>query len=76
VTRTGELARRIDKIEHVDSSRFLWRRYLRGVDETHYSVRGMHIAKATAALSKLPGYVSAEFNLKSGSAVVMGGVDP
>jgi len=36
----------------------------------------MHIAKATAALSKLPGYVSAEFNLKSGNAVVMGGVDP
>ena len=36
----------------------------------------MHIAKVTAALSNLPGYVSAEFNLKSGSAVVMGGVDP
>jgi len=27
----------------------------------------MHIAKVTATLSKLPGYVSAEFNLKSGS---------
>jgi copper chaperone CopZ len=27
-------------------------------------------------LSKLPGYVSAEFDLKSGSAVVKGDVDP
>jgi len=34
------------------------------------------IAKATEALSKLPGYVSAEFDLKGGSAVVKGGVDP
>jgi len=51
-----------------------------GVDEMHYSVRGMKcggcIAKATDALSKLPGYVSAEFDLKRGSAVVMDGVDP
>ncbi len=50
-----------------------------GVDETHYSVRGMKcggcIAKATEALSKLPGYVSADFDLKSGSAVVKGRVD-
>ena len=48
--------------------------------ETHYSVRGMKcggcIAKAIEALSKLPGYVSAEFDLKSGSAVVKGDVDP
>ena len=48
--------------------------------ETHYSVQGMKcggcIAKATEALSKLPGYISAEFDLKSGSAVVKGGVDP
>jgi copper chaperone CopZ len=48
--------------------------------ETHYSVRGMKcggcVAKATEALSKLPGYVSAEFDLKSGKAVVKGGVDP
>ena len=48
--------------------------------ETRYSVRGMKcggcIAKATEALSKLPGYVSAEFDLKSGTAVVKGGVDP
>jgi copper chaperone CopZ len=34
------------------------------------------IAKAIEALSKLPGYVSAEFDLKSGSAVVKGDVDP
>ena len=48
--------------------------------ETHYSVRGMKcggcVAKATEAVSKLPGYVSAEFDLKSGTAVVKGGVDP
>jgi hypothetical protein len=49
---------------------------LRGVDETHYSVRGMHIAMATAALSKLPGYVSAEFDLKSSKAMVKGSVVP
>lgn len=50
-----------------------------GVDETRYSVQGMKcggcIAKATEALSKLPGYVSADFDLKSGSAVVKGHVD-
>jgi copper chaperone CopZ len=34
------------------------------------------IAKATEALSKLPGYVSAEFDLKSGTAVVKGSVNP
>ena len=48
--------------------------------ETHFSVRGMKcggcVAKATEAVSKLPGYVSAEFDLKSGTAVVKGGVDP
>ena len=47
--------------------------------ETRYRVRGMKcggcIAKATEALSRLPGYVSAEFDLKSGTAVVKGGVD-
>jgi len=51
-----------------------------GANETHYSVRGMKcggcIAKATEAVSKLPGYISAEFDLKSGTAVVKGGVDP
>jgi copper chaperone CopZ len=50
------------------------------VDETHYSVRGMKcggcVAKATEALSKLPGYVGVDFDLKSGSAVVKGDVDP
>jgi len=34
------------------------------------------VAKATEVVSKLPGYVSAEFDLKSGTAVVKGGVDP
>ena len=47
--------------------------------ETRYRVSGMKcggcVAKATEALSKLPGYVSAEFDLKSGTAVVRGGVD-
>ena len=51
-----------------------------GSNEKHYSVRGMKcggcIAKATEAVSKLPGYVSAEFDLKNGTAVVKGGVDP
>ena len=48
--------------------------------ETHYSVQRMKcggcIAKATAALSGLPGYISAEFDLKSASVVVQGNVDP
>lgn len=48
--------------------------------ETRYLVTGMKcggcIAKATAAVSKVPGYVSAEFDLKTGSAVVKGSVDP
>ena len=47
--------------------------------EKRYRVSGMKcggcIAKATEALSKLPGYVSAEFNLKSGSAAVKGDVN-
>lgn len=47
--------------------------------ETRYSVQGMKcggcIAKATDALSKLPGYVAAEFNLKTGTAIVKGNVD-
>ena len=51
-----------------------------GSNEKHYSVQHMKcggcIAKATAALSILPGYVSAEFDLKSGTAVVKGSVDP
>ncbi|MBI3569842.1 MAG: heavy-metal-associated domain-containing protein [Gammaproteobacteria bacterium] len=34
------------------------------------------VAKATDALSKLPGYVTAEFDLKAGTATVKGNVDP
>lgn len=48
--------------------------------ETRYRVSGMKcggcVAKATEAVSKLPAYVSVEFDLKSGTAVVNGGVDP
>ncbi len=48
--------------------------------ETRYKVSGMKcggcIAKATEALSKLPGYAGAEVDLKNGTAVVKGGVDP
>ena len=51
-----------------------------GANETRYSVTGMKcggcVAKATEAVSKVPGYVSAEFDLKTGSAVVKGNVDP
>ncbi|MHB8743291.1 MAG: heavy-metal-associated domain-containing protein [Sulfuricaulis sp.] len=51
-----------------------------GIIETRYSVTGMKcggcIAKATAAVSKIPGYISAEFDLKTGSALVKGSVDP
>lgn len=47
--------------------------------ETRYSVQGMKcggcIAKATEALAMLPGYESAEFDLKSGTAVVKGTVE-
>ena len=47
--------------------------------ETRYKVSGMKcggcVAKATEAVSKLPGYVSVDFDLKSGSAVVKGNVD-
>lgn len=48
--------------------------------ETHYSVSGMKcggcVAKATEAVSKLPGFVEARFDLAAKSAVVKGGVDP
>lgn len=47
--------------------------------ETRYSVQNMKcggcVAKATEALAKLPGYESAEFDLKNGTAVVKGAVD-
>ena len=50
------------------------------VPESRYRVQGMKcggcIAKATDALSKLPGYVAAEFDLKTGTAVVKGDVNP
>ena len=48
--------------------------------ETHYTVSGMKcggcIAKATGAVSKLPGFVEARFDLAAKSAVVKGSVDP
>ena len=51
-----------------------------GINESRFSVKGMKcggcVAKATAAVAKLPGYVSADFDLKTGSAVVKGSVDP
>jgi Cu+-exporting ATPase len=48
--------------------------------ETRYQVQGMKcggcIARATEALAKLPGYLSAEFDLKAGTALVRGSLDP
>jgi len=48
--------------------------------ETRFSVKGMKcggcVAKATEAVSKLPGYQASEFDLKTASAVVKGSVDP
>ena len=48
--------------------------------ETCFTVKGMKcggcIAKATEALSILPGFASAEFDLKAGKAVVKGSIDP
>lgn len=50
------------------------------VPESRYRVQGMKcggcIAKATDALAKLPGYVAAEFDLKAGTAMVKGDVNP
>jgi copper chaperone CopZ len=50
------------------------------VSETHFSVKGMKcggcVAKATEAVSKLPGYQACEFDLTTASAVVKGDVDP
>lgn len=47
--------------------------------ETRYSVQNMRcggcVAKATETLAKLPGYEGAEFDLKSGTAVVKGAVE-
>ncbi len=51
-----------------------------GISEMRFSVKGMKcggcVAKATEAVSKLPGYQGSEFDLKTGSAVVKGSVDP
>lgn len=51
-----------------------------GINQTRFSVKGMKcggcVAKATEAVSKLPGYETCEFDLKSASAVVKGDVDP
>ncbi|MCR4301623.1 MAG: heavy-metal-associated domain-containing protein [Sulfuricaulis sp.] len=48
--------------------------------ETHYSVSGMKcggcVAKATEAVSKLPGFVAAQFDLAGKSAVIKGSADP
>lgn len=48
--------------------------------ETRYKVSGMKcggcIARATEALSRLPGFVEARFELAEKSAVVKGSVDP
>ena len=50
------------------------------ISETRFSVKGMKcggcVAKATEAVSKLPGYQASEFDLKAASAVVKGDVDP
>ena len=51
-----------------------------GISEMRFSVKGMKcggcVVKATEAVSKLPGYQASEFDLKTGSAVVRGSVDP
>jgi copper chaperone CopZ len=48
--------------------------------ETHYTVSGMKcggcVAKATEAVSKLPGFVEARFDLTTKSAVIKGSVEP
>ena len=48
--------------------------------ETHVSVKGMKcdgcITRARKALSKVPGVVDAEFDLKAGTALVKGNADP
>lgn len=48
--------------------------------EVRYSVQGMKcggcIAKATDAVSKLPGFVEVRFDLATKSAVIKGSVEP
>lgn len=47
---------------------------------TNYYVTGMKcdgcIANAISALGKLPGYEGADFDLKAGTAMITGNVDP
>jgi copper chaperone CopZ len=47
--------------------------------ETRFDMRGMKcngcIAKARAAVSKLPGFVDAEFDLKAGTGTIRGDVE-
>ncbi len=48
--------------------------------ETRLNVKGMKcdgcVARAREALSKVPGVVGADFDLKAGTAVVKGDADP
>lgn len=48
--------------------------------ETRFSVQGMKcggcVAKAREAVARLPGFEDAEFDLKTGTALVKGDVDP
>lgn len=48
--------------------------------ETHLIVKGMKcdgcVARAREAVGKVPGVVSADFDLKAGTAVVTGDADP
>ncbi len=50
------------------------------ITEIRYTVSGMKcggcVAKATEAVSKLPGLVEARFDLTAKSAVIKGNVDP
>lgn len=50
------------------------------IREIRFDVKGMKcggcVAKATAAVSKLPGYRACEFDLQSATAVVKGDIDP
>lgn len=50
------------------------------VSKTQYDVQGMKcggcIAAANAGLASVPGFESAQFDLKTGTAVITGNVDP
>lgn len=51
-----------------------------GTSEMRFFVKGMKcggcVAKATDAVSKLPGYQACEFDLRSATGVVRGDLDP